>query len=160
MKIYCIGDTHIPDRYEQLPRALLKELKKADLIVHTGDFVSIDFFKELQTLKPLKAVLGNMDAGELHKILKKQEVFKAVGFKIGLTHGYGPPESVLENTKRAFDDSFDVVIFGHTHKASCKKLGKTIFLNPGSPTDKIFALSNTYAILEINEAIDARIVKL
>ena len=160
MRIVAIADTHIPDRCIDIPDALFKEFKRADLIVHAGDFTSAEFFKYLRSLKPLKAALGNLDAPALGEFLTEKEVFTVQKFKIGVMHGFGSAENVLLNIRKSFDDSFDLVIFGHTHNGFKEKIGKTIFFNPGSPTDKIFASHNSYGIIDIQNTIETTLVRL
>jgi len=160
MRICVLSDTHIPDRYEGLPEALLKELKKADLIIHAGDFTSLEYYEYLRSMKPLKAVLGNLDSAELRSVLKEREVFTIEKFKIGLTHGFGRAENVPENISKSFNGSFDLVIFGHTHNPYNEKGDKTTYFNPGSPTDKIFAAKNSFGIIEIDKTIEPKIVYL
>jgi putative phosphoesterase len=160
MRLVAIADTHIPDRCLDVPDALFKELQRADLIVHAGDFTSAEYFKYLRSLKPLKAALGNLDVPGLREFLKEKEVFTIQKFKIGVMHGFGSAENVLLNIRKSFDDSFDLVIFGHTHNSYNEKIGKTIFFNPGSPTDKVFASHNSYGIIEIQDTIETAIVRL
>jgi putative phosphoesterase len=160
MRICVISDTHIRDRYEEVPEDLSRELGNTDLIIHAGDFSSLEYYEELRSIKPLKAALGNLDAAELRPLLKEREVFTIEKFKVGIMHGFGRPESVLENVRKSFDDSFSLVIFGHTHNSFNEKIGKTIYFNPGSPTDKIFAIANSYGLIEIEKTINAKIVKL
>jgi putative phosphoesterase len=160
MRLIILSDTHITDRYDIIPPEIIEELKKTDLIIHAGDFISVDLYQRLKSLNPLKAVLGNMDAPELNKFLKEKETFTIQGFKIGLRHGFGKPENLLDNLKKSFDNTYDVVIFGHSHNPFCEKIGNTLYFNPGSPTDKIFAPANSYGVLEIDKTIDARIIKL
>lgn len=160
MKIACLSDTHVSDRYETLAPSLLKELSKVDLIVHAGDFTSLEFYEKLKTIKPLRAALGNLDAMELRSHLKEKETFLINKFKIGIMHGFGRPDNVLENVRKSFDKSYDLIIFGHTHNALNEKIGKTIFLNPGSPTDKIFSSYNSYALVEIEDTINIKLVKI
>ena len=160
MKLGVISDTHIPDRGEDLPESVNQAFKTVDLIIHAGDFTSYEYFKKLQTARTLKAVLGNLDSPELRKCLKEKEVFHVQKYKIGLMHGFGKPERVLENIRRSFDETFDLVIFGHTHMPFNEKIGKTLFFNPGSPTDKIFAPYNAYGIIELNETIKAKIIRI
>jgi len=160
MRLVALADTHIPDRCIEIPDAVSKELKKAYLIVHAGDFTSFEYFKYIRSLKPLKAALGNLDAPDLRELLKEREVFTIQKFKIGVMHGFGSAENVLQNIRRSFDNSFDLVIFGHTHNGFKETIGKTIFFNPGSPTDKIFTTHNSYGIIEIQDTIEATLVRL
>ncbi len=160
MRIIVLADTHIPDRGEDIPPCVIKECLTADLIIHAGDFTSLEFFNKLKKIKPLKAVYGNMDCCQIRDILKEKEVFEIQNYKIGLMHGFGVPENILENIEKNFDDTFDLIIFGHSHTPINKKKGKTYFLNPGSPTDKIFCKHNSFGIIEINKQIKTKIVKL
>ena len=92
---------------------------------------------------------GNVTAMTLDKRDKRKKA-----------HGSGKPENLLDNLKKTFDNSYDVVIFGHSHSSFCEKIGKTLYFNPGSPTDKIFATHNSYGVIEINETIDAKIIRI
>ncbi|QAT16906.1 putative metallophosphoesterase [Candidatus Velamenicoccus archaeovorus] len=160
MRICIISDTHIPDRYEELPVQLVSEIKQSDLVIHAGDFTSYDLYQQIRHLKPLKAVLGNMDTPELREHLKEKETFTVKNFKIGIMHGYGNPAMMLQTIKENFDNSFDLVVFGHSHTPFQEKSGKTTYLNPGSPTDKIFAPYNTFGIVEINGDLRAKIERI
>ncbi len=160
MRICVISDTHIPDRYEELPAQLVSEIKQSDLVIHAGDFTSYDLYQQIRHLKPLKAVLGNMDTPELRDHLKEKEAFAVKNFKIGIMHGYGNPAMMLQTIKENFDNSFDLVVFGHSHTPFQEKSGKTIYLNPGSPTDKIFAPYNTFGIVEINGDLRVKIERI
>ena len=57
-------------------------------------------------------------------------------------------------------DNVNLIIFGHSHSALNKKRGNIVYFNPGSPTDKIFALHNSYGIIEINDKIETKIIKI
>lgn len=160
MRLGIISDTHIPDRYDKLPPAVLRDLKKCDLVIHAGDFTSLEYYEELRSELPLKAVLGNLDERELSRFLKERETFTLANFKIGVMHGWGRAEGVLDLARKAFNNTYDLVIFGHTHQPYCEKFGKTLFFNPGSPTDKIFSHVNAYGIIEMDAQLNAKIIKL
>ncbi|MFH1690947.1 MAG: metallophosphoesterase [Candidatus Omnitrophota bacterium] len=160
MKIIVLSDTHIPDKGDDLPTVVMKECMEADMIIHAGDFTSLEFYNKLKKIKPLKAVLGNMDCCPLRDILKDKETFEIQKYKIGLMHGFGAPNNILDNVQKSFNENFDLIIFGHSHAAISKKRGKTLFFNPGSCTDKIFTDYNSFGIIEINKSIKAHIVKL
>jgi putative phosphoesterase len=160
MRLCVISDTHIPDRSQSIPAPVIKAIKEADMVVHAGDFTSANVYHQIKTLKPCKAVLGNIDEAELTGLLAAKEVFWCQKFKTGLIHGTGKYDMVLDNVRRQFDETFALVIYGHAHAASCDKIGKTIYFNPGSPTDKIFAPYNSYGIIDIDKKIDIKIIKL
>lgn len=160
MRVCVISDTHISDRYESIPDQLMAEIKASDLVIHAGDFTSLEFYQELKKLKPLKAVLGNMDCSELQSELKGKEVFQIQNIKIGVVHGQGKSDNILEYVRNVFSEKPDIIIFGHSHQPYQEQKGKTLFFNPGSATDKIFAPYNTYGILDITDSIEARIERI
>lgn len=162
MKIGVISDTHIPEKASVLPAKLCAELEKCDMVIHAGDMVTMEVVQSLKKICPnFKAVCGNMDPAEVRKQFREKEIIRVGKFKIGISHGYGPPDKLLSLMKDFFKkDNVDLVIFGHSHNPTNEKDGKTIFFNPGSPTDEIFAPYKSFGIIEINGKIEARIVKL
>jgi len=160
MRLCVISDTHIPDRAAELPKRILDDIKAADLLVHAGDFTSMQAYETIRKLNKMIAVCGNIDEAALAQQLPRSATFKAGKFKAGVTHGYGRAENVLETVQKDFDASYHLVIFGHAHAPCVETIGKTIYVNPGSPTDTIFAPYNSYAIIEIGDTIMPRIIKL
>lgn len=162
MKIIVISDTHIPERAAELPKKLIDELKTSDMVIHAGDFVDINVLETLKKYCPnVKAVQGNMDQEKVKMTLPEKEVFMAGKYKIGLAHGWGNPSKLIETLTTAFEDiPVDIIIFGHSHYSVNEKINGILYFNPGSPTDKIFAPYNSYGIIEINDKIEAKIVKL
>ena len=162
MKIVVISDTHMPDKADKLPEKLIDDIKSADIVVHVGDFSELSVFEKLKSIsKEFKAVCGNMDSDDLKKILPQKEILKIGKFKIGIMHGSGAPSNLVGVLSDYFkNDNLDLIIFGHSHAAFNEKIGNTIFLNPGSPVDKIFAKYNSYGVIEINDTIETKIVKL
>lgn len=161
MKIVVISDTH-QEGSGELPRELIEAIKDSDMVIHAGDFVDLKVWEMLKSIsKEVKAVCGNMDGEELSKVLPKKEIFKVGKFKIGIMHGSGAPSNLVAVLSEAFkNDNLDLIIFGHSHCAFNEKIGNTIFFNPGSPVDKIFAKFNSFGLIEINGTIQAKIVKL
>ncbi len=102
MKIIVISDTHIPLAAKDIPYQVLTDIKGADMIIHAGDLIEMDFLKQLQGLKPVKAVSGNMDSAEVKSQLKEREIVLLEGFKIGIIHGWGPPYKLLDLMKTEF----------------------------------------------------------
>lgn len=162
MKIGVIADTHMPERGACLPAKVVEAFKGVDMIIHAGDAVELPVLQALAKLSPkLVAVCGNMDDAAVRKHYPAKQVVSAGKFKIGVMHGWGPPsglEAVLEDAFRG--DNVDMVVFGHSHAALNKKKGKTIFFNPGSPTDNIFAAYQSFGIITVNDTIDAQIIKI
>jgi putative phosphoesterase len=162
MKIGVISDTHIPDRADRLPQQVLDAFKGVDMVIHAGDLVNFSVIDELKKYcANVKVVCGNMDSDSECINIPKKEIITVGNFRIGLMHGYGSPASLIENLQKEFKfDNVNMVIFGHSHNAVNEERGGVIFFNPGSPTDKVFARYNSYGIIEINDHIKAKIIKL
>lgn len=159
MKIGVISDTHIPRTADAVPEQIFEAFKDVDLILHAGDITSKNVLNDLKRLAPVKAVCGNMDDPDLRDQLPNKQVIKAGKFRIGLIHGFGPPFGMIDRIMKEFH-AVDIIVFGHSHTATNKKKNNILFFNPGSPTDRLFARSNSYGILEINGNIKGEIVKL
>ncbi|MFA4989257.1 MAG: metallophosphoesterase [Candidatus Omnitrophota bacterium] len=162
MRIVVISDTHMQDKEAGLPPKLIEEIKHADMVVHAGDFVTMEILKKIKSLcANIRAVCGNMDTPEIRDALPPKEIFKAGRYKIGIMHGYGAPGMLVEALCGEFKgENLDIVIFGHSHAAFNAKIGDTLFFNPGSLTDKVCAAVNSYGIIELNDKIEARIIAL
>lgn len=162
MKIGVISDTHIPDRAEDIPPGILEQLSGMDMVIHAGDLVSPRVLEKLQkSCKNVHAVCGNMDPDELKKKLPQKEIIQADKYKIGLMHGYGAPANLVATLLEAFkNDKVDIIVFGHSHAPMNEKINGVLYFNPGTPTDKVFAAYNSYGIIELNDKIKARIVRL
>ena len=159
IRIGVLSDTHIPKAAHDLPKSVYKELRNVDMIFHAGDLVEISVLRKLQDIAPTHAVCGNMDMAEVRATLPQKDTITVGGFKIGLIHGYGPPGRITDAVSREFN-RVDAIVFGHSHSAISKQIKKTLFFNPGSPTDRIFAAYNSFGILEIGEEITGSIIRL
>ncbi|MEW6522970.1 MAG: metallophosphoesterase [Bacillota bacterium] len=133
MRVLILGDTHIPEG-GQVPIQLLQQAGRADLVLHTGDFTSLDCYRQFESVAPrLYAVRGNRDRDELEAILLPVERFEVAGLRIVLAHGdqWGRPRP--SRMARQFGQNADVVVYGHLHKPFVEQLGPCMVINPGSP---------------------------
>src|SRR3989338_384550 len=162
MKIGVISDTHIPDRAIEIPQKILEDFKNVDMIIHSGDLVELSVLDKLKSAcKEVKAVWGNMDPNEVRKEIPEKEIIAVANYKIGVMHGYGNPANLIQIMSKEFKDSgVNIIVFGHSHSPLNNTKAGILFFNPGSPTDRIFSPYNSYGIIEINDKIDARIVRL
>ena len=160
MKIGVLSDTHIPKNALELPGAIYKEFAHVDMILHAGDLSEMSVLTSLEEIAPVQAVQGNMDSSELKALLPKKRIVKAGNFKIGLIHGYGPPNGLMKHLKQEFKGGVDAVVFGHSHTPMNQTLDGILYFNPGSATDKIFATHNTYGIIEAGKTLTGRIIKI
>jgi putative phosphoesterase len=158
MKVGVISDTHLKIFPASLGDSIAKHFEDVDMILHAGDVVELgvlDFFSD----KEVKLVAGNMDSWAIKERAPAKQVIPIEGFKVGLIHGWGSPIGIEGRIISEFND-IDILVYGHTHNASSFTRGGVLYFNPGSPTDKHFAIDTTIGILEIGKRISSKIITL
>lgn len=158
-----IADTHIPVKARKVPREVFKIFDDAEYIVHAGDLVELSVIDELEQIAPVLAVYGNMDEPEIRERLPKINSFKFFDWKIGVMHDPGTLFGIKKMCEIARQNSFDVLVYGHTHSPHVKWEGDTLFINPGSPTNPIppFIIKPSVALLKITkEKIAPEIIQI
>ncbi len=94
-----------------------------------------------------------MDSPEVKEKLLEREIFNLEGVRIGLNHGHGSPAETCRKIQEAFQgEDLQLLIYGHTHQPVIEKVENTVWVNPGSPTDFVFAPFFSFAYLEIEGA--------
>ena len=160
-KIIVISDTHIPNSAKALPPALIEEIKNCDLCLHAGDYVNKEVIDLIKKYTDFLGVCGNMDSSDIKKNLPEKKIIKIEEATIAITHGSGSYFNIEERIKKIFSQTPDIYIYGHTHKAICKKENGIWWLNPGSPTDTIFASYQSFGVIKIDKkSIEAEVVKI
>ena len=149
--VYLISDTHVPERREEIPREFLSQLKEEDIVLHAGDWTSGNTLKLLQQKAKVFGVWGNMDDGTVRKELPEKTIVEIQKFKIGITHGFGAPEGMVEKVQSKFLEKVDMILFGHTHVPHSEEKDGILFYNPGSLSFNNDRRELTYAILEIKD---------
>ena len=147
IRIGVIADTHCPEFIDRLPVRVGELLAGVDLILHAGDITSMDTLAELGRIAPVEAVRGDHDAG---LELPPRRMIEVGGRRIGLLHGnrshlfeepatfigtislglWWPRLGLDRFLRRAFPDA-DVIVYGHTHFASSRRVGGVLLFNPG-----------------------------
>lgn len=149
----------MPKKGKQLPNRLTQELESAELIIHAGDWSSIEVFDMLRQYAPVKGVYGNIDNEDIMEKFPSKELLSLNGFRIGIVHGHGEKKTTERRAFEAFaDETLDAIIFGHSHIPLLRYFKKVLLLNPGSPTDKRTQPYYSFMILEIEEEIHAEFV--
>jgi uncharacterized protein len=134
--IGIISDTHLPRGQRRLPATCVERLRRADLVVHAGDFVGAAVFDELARLgPPVAAVHGNLDSRELKRQLPVERLIEAETIRIGVIHDAGPARGRIERMRRRFPAA-DAVVFGHSHIPLLERRDGFQIFNPGSPTER------------------------
>ena len=137
MKLIILSDTHIKSGHSllaRLPRDLISIIKNSDIIIHAGDFESLECYNELKNLGKLIAVHGDTDAPELMTLLPERKIIEVEGVRVGVIH---KGQLTSENTDGlrylAKEMDVDVLIFGHFHHPIAEKTD-VLLLSPGSAT--------------------------
>lgn len=155
MRVGVVSDTHLPRFGRSVPPALANGLREAgvELILHLGDITGTEVPAWFEAIARFDAVAGNNDGRELRARYGRRRLLQLAGTTIGMVHGdEGPGRTTLDRALGAFaaDDS-DVILFGHSHVPYLAHHGRTLVLNPGSPTDKRRQSRYTWATLVIED---------
>lgn len=171
IKILAIGDSHIPRRAKAIPSQVslklnqLTEKEKYDYTFFTGDVIKADDFLkflDLNTKRNVFIVIGNMDYFDGDKDTPVSQKLTISmndnnNLKIGLIHGHqiSPRGDRSQLEYVAIENSYNILISGHTHKEEVFLTKKGILLlNPGSVTGawSFIASGNpSFITLNINE---------
>lgn len=157
IRILALGDTHLEN--EELPSALVELARSADIIIHTGDFVSMQIHSALADLGRLEAVHGNSDTPRLKRLLPERRQIEVSGIRIGIVHmaSHGPSLVGAEMMAREMD--VNVLVFGHIHRPVIER-GERLLICPGSPTQPRLSLPSAAWIEVDDRGIHGRIVPL
>jgi len=147
MKIGVVSDTHSHD----IPAQLIADFQDVDMIIHAGDFCSLEDYQVFEKIADTQAVFGNMDDADIRKKLPEVRELEYEGIKIGVYHGDGARHGIIERILSRFTKNKpDIIIYGHTHNPMNEVIDGIHFFNPGSPNDTVAAPYCSYGILEIN----------
>ena len=150
MLIGVISDTHGLLRPEALTA-----LAGVEHILHAGDVGDIGILGALRAIAPVTAIRGNIDTEGACAELPATEMVELGGKTFYLVHAIAD----LDISPKAA--GVDVVVFGHSHKASVERQGEVLYLNPGSAGPRRFQLPVTLALVTVGEGgVEARVEQL
>lgn len=154
MKIGVVSDTHMSSRAKGLPKALVEEFRKVDLILHLGDWVSLEIYDLLSQLAPVEGIAGNNDGAEIIRRFGERKLLTLEGVRIGMIHGHAPysRKGTDGNALLAFEgEEVDCILFGHSHQPLMRREDGILLFNPGSPTDKRREKQYSFGLLDITD---------
>ena len=158
MKIIAISDTHLHDN--QIPNNILDIIDECDIIVHAGDFTSLECYKAFASTGKLKAVCGNSDEPKLKDLLPKQIKFEVDGVKIGVVHEGGLSiANTIAVRYLALEMRVDVLIFGHIHRPLIEK-NDVMLVCPGSPIAPRMADPTMVELMIENGSVSGKIIQI
>jgi uncharacterized protein len=155
MLIAVISDTHLPRAARRLPEACVERIAAADMLLHAGDFSTLEVLRGLESIGPrVVGVHGNVDCADLRRLLPAERVVEAEGAMIAMVHDAGPRAGRLERMRRRFGEHADVLVFGHSHLPlhDAAQDGFQIF-NPGSPTERRRAPRHTMGLIRVSRGL-------
>mgnify|MGYP000985126828 CR=1 FL=1 len=158
MKLIVLSDTHL--KTGEIPQQLQTLLDECDLIVHAGDFSTVEAYNAFNASGKLKAVFGNDDTSELKRLLPERLKFEVEGVKIGVIHEGGL--SVTDTTAQGYlakEMEVDILIFGHLHRPLIEKKD-VVLVCPGSPTKPRMSNPSVVELIIEKGSINGRIITL
>lgn len=129
-KILLISDTH-----SYLDEKLYKHIQEADEVWHAGDIGAVELTDKIKSIKPLRAVYGNIDDAIVRKEFPKNLIFKCEEVKIFITHICGQPTNYLKEVKDIIArEKPKLFICGHSHilKVMYQPQYELLHMNPGA----------------------------
>ena len=135
----------------RLPDAFVERIRGADLLLHAGDFMTLEVLRELERIgPPLVGVHGNVDSAELRRLLPAERVVAVEDARIAMVHDAGPATGRLERMRARYGEVAEAVVFGHSHLPLHERAadGFQIF-NPGSPTERRRAPAHTMGLATV-----------
>jgi putative phosphoesterase len=159
MRIGIMSDTH--DNMPQIKKAVrLFNERGVVHVIHAGDFTSPFTFRVLKDLQcAFTGIFGNNDGDKLllhrmseGRIFNQPHIFELDGKRIVVIHEHQIAEALADS------GHYDLVIYGHTHKAEVRKAGAALVVNPGEAGSWLYGKS-TVAVANLAD-MTAEIVAL
>lgn len=129
-KILLLSDTH-----GYIDDTMLKHIMWADEVWHAGDIGDLKVTEKIASLKPLRAVYGNIDGNEAKSQFPLDAIFDMEDVKVWMTHIGGYPGKYESRVKNKLSrEKFDIFICGHSHilKVIYDQKNNLLHLNPGA----------------------------
>lgn len=117
---YTVGI--ISDTHGVVPPSVHEAFRGVNEIIHAGDIGDEDVLIELGVMASVRAVYGNIDDWRLRKKPAKHLEFELFGQLVRVSHIECSPT----------DDRPTICITGHTHVPKVARIGRILYINPGS----------------------------
>ncbi|NNK21628.1 MAG: metallophosphoesterase family protein [Flavobacteriaceae bacterium] len=148
-KILLLSDTH-----GYLDDSILKYVRQADEVWHAGDIGTIEVADKLATIRPLKAVHGNIDNAMIQGEYPLDQRFLCEEVDVWITHIGGYPNRYSPRIKQQIaQNPPKLFISGHSHilKVMWDKKLNLLHMNPGACGKQGFHQMRTMLRFEINQ---------
>lgn len=147
----------VSDTHGSLDPRVPDALDGVSHVVHAGDVGSLGVLRQLESIAPVTAVRGNVDDGDLRRMLPGWVTVDIGGVRFVVTHIRG-----MFDRDDAERMGADVFVFGHTHAPFGESEDGVLLLNPGSVSRARGGNPRSVAIVEVGggEVLAWRIVPL
>ena len=149
-KILLLSDTH-----GHVDDHMMKYVKESDEVWHAGDIGTTQVTETIASLKPLRAVFGNIDNHELRLSFPEELLFECEDINIYMTHIGGRPGRYAKGiSKKIKSIKPKIFICGHSHilKIQYDKVNQLLFINPGAIGKHGFHKVRTMVRFEIDKS--------
>jgi putative phosphoesterase len=155
--IGILSDTHLGSTSEIFRAQVASCFAKAGIILHAGDLTSLGVLDAFAG-KRLFAVHGNMCDRAATSTLPACRTLELGGFTIVLTHGHRLGYGDLEERLLMSFPEADCIVYGHTHRPVCHRVGTVLMVNPGSfSATGRYGAAGTYALLSLGDELSGEI---
>lgn len=159
IKAGILSDTHLARPDENFSRLVENCFADCSIIIHAGDLTSssiLDCFGK----RTIYAVHGNMCDASSYRALPRDLTCSVGDFRVGLTHGAHLGRDIELKLWDLFPEA-DCMVYGHTHRAVCHRVGGALIINPGCfRSTGRFGAPGTYAILEAGDTLEASLYEV
>jgi hypothetical protein len=129
-RILLLSDTH-----SYIDDQILKFVKQADEVWHAGDIGDLNVTDTIKSLKPLRAVYGNIDDKDARLEFPLDNKFFIENVSVWITHIGGYPNKYNQRIREELKlNPPKIFISGHSHilKVQYDKKLNLLHLNPGA----------------------------
>lgn len=129
-KILLLSDTH-----SHIDESILKYVRLADEVWHAGDIGDLKVTDAIKTIKPLRAVYGNIDDYKARMDFPLHNRFRCESVDVWITHIGGYPGKYNQAIRAEIQrNPPKLFICGHSHilKVQFDKSLNLLHMNPGA----------------------------
>ena len=129
-KILLLSDTH-----SHIDDTILKYVNQADEVWHAGDIGDLIVTDSIKSLKPLRAVFGNIDDDKARMEYPLHNRFLCEDLDVWITHIGGYPGKYIQSIRAEIQNNPPkLFICGHSHilKVQFDKSLNLLHMNPGA----------------------------
>ena len=159
-RIGIISDTHSfwDEKY-------LHYFEPCDEIWHAGDICSTELIERLQAFRPVRAVCGNCDGGDLRRMFPEILRWKCENVDVLMKHIGGYPGRYAPSVRQQlYERPPQLFISGHSHilKVQYDKTLRLLHINPGAAGIQGWQKERTLIRLTIegNKFTDCEVITL